>query len=121
MFFAEFEDGSIQTESQLGKWDNIPCDARIRRIGMLLPVRCGTSKGALSLCPLPRACERYSCTKLGRMIVGKDNGRIRGYAMMGVKDGTVYRFEMTGDGLGPLKMIAYDDLRMDGRIWRDGC
>ena len=75
MFFVCFENNLTQTEEQIGKWDNIVRDRRVKRIGILLPIQYGDRKLILPVSPLPEHCDKYCCSKLGRMIIGEDNGR----------------------------------------------
>jgi hypothetical protein len=121
MFFVHFADGSTQTEQELQKWDNVQRDMRIKSIGLFVPVNNNGQQHLLMLSPLPEHCDKYCCTKLGRMLPGKDNGNHIGYALMGIKNGLLYRIEMTSKGFGPMQILPATMLKIRESAWRDGC
>jgi hypothetical protein len=121
MFFVEFRNGTVLTEKELQKWDNVARDVPIVRIGVFVPVYNGDNTVVFPLSPIPAHCEKYCCTKLGRAIVGKDNGKKIGYALMGRKEELVYRVEITNRGLNPMKIVPAGVLNIREEVWRDGC
>lgn len=121
MFFVHFADDSIVMEKELQKWDNVPRDIKVKRIGVLVPISDNGEQHLLPLSPLPLHCDKYCCTKLGRALPGIDTGKHIGYALMGIKDGLLYRVEITNKGLGAMQIVPSTILKIRESAWRDGC
>lgn len=97
MFYVVFEDGETATEAQLGDWDHVPADRRLKEIGLFIPAF------GWDCPPLPiklEGDERYYCARLDTAPLGGVGKRI-GYVMVGVRNGTCRRLTVDYRGIVP--------------------
>jgi hypothetical protein len=115
MFYVIFEDGTEATEAELGDWDHVPKDSRLKEVGLYIPAF------GWGVPPLPlrlKDKERYYCARLNTMPLGGVGKRI-GYVLVGKKNGAMER--ITCDYRG----IDFDTpdpevLNIREETWRNG-
>ena len=115
MFYVVFEDDTGVTEAQLGDWDHVPKDRRLKEIGIFIPVFGGEAP------PLPLSLsgdERYYCARLDTSPLGGVGKRL-GYVLVGIKNGACRR--ITCDYRG-IKFDNPDPAKLNIReeAWRSG-